>query len=828
MINLFISFIGGILAYNLFPFFPVSIIIVCTLLAIFLILRASKTSELGSPTSRKILLGALMIFFFFSGFIYTHVKDENILKIELPHEEVQVEGTIMSVPEISYGKARWTLNNVSINGVPIKGKISLSAPPEVLSQDKPPAYRDRIRTFTRLKEPHLFLNFGVNSYDPRRDGIIARGYADRIEIVSEGSGVLAWLWKKRQLLARTMESSLSEQSAALHQAIVLGLKRGITPEMRDAFTTTGLAHLLAVSGTHFALLAIILFTVIKAIVKSLPMKILTRMTLYVTPTQIAIVLAMPVLVLYALISGASTPTARSLIMVFIYMSALFIGRKKQWLNSLSIAAIIILLWEPQSLFDLSFQLSFVAVLLIGYVLEKREDRTQGIPHHPPLVKVGLFEKTFEWMKISILITIVATLGTAPFVISYFHQFPLISPISNLIITPLVCFVVLPLGLFAGFLTLLTGINPLPLSYPIDVITSLSLNAIKIASNIPYSSLHLHKPSIMIATLFLLSLAIVIKCKSRWRLLPFVFIICLYILSPFLFVGPNPTITFLDVGQGDSAVVKLPDSPAHFFKWRAKKVMLIDGGSEVYDTGRRVIAPYLYSQGIRRVDYMVLSHPHSDHYGGFIYLIEHFKVGEVWWNGRKTPEVEEFFKKIAEKGIPLRTLKRGDMFESKDYKIYVLHPYDEFYAHSPRGETSNQNNDSLVLKIEWMDAKALFTGDIEMEAEEDLIYLSKWLRSDIIKVPHQGGRSSSTEGFLRAVSPQIAVISAGRGNPFNHPHRETLDRYRRLGAMVFRTDIDGAVMVTIGDGSYQIKTYHDSRFKEVTQWQDEIRNLRLLF
>jgi len=826
MISSAVSFISGIAVFNFFPFFPFSIITVFILTAIFLIFRA--------PADKKKLSLTILALAF--GILYSFIRHEDIPEIKFPDKEVLIEGTIIDVPEVSFERIRFTLNNLLIEGQPVKGRIRLSAKPEIYSemQGLMPLYGDRIKTLVRLNEPATFHNPDVYSYDPRRDRIIASGYIDQIEIVSKGRGIMAWLYKERQRLGRIIENSLSGENASFHKAIILGLRRGITPETRDAFSATGLAHLLSISGTHFALLAFIIFKIIKVITKSLPVKILTRMTLYVTPTQIAVILTMPVLILYAMISGGSTPTIRSFIMVFIYMLALFLGRRGQWLNSLAISAIIILLWQPDALFDLSFELSFIAVLSIGYVLEKSEYRRQDTENRIQDTEKGpqkVLRLFGAKIKTSILITLSATIGTAPFVVYFFHQFPLISPISNLIITPLVCFIILPFGFFLGFFALIGNMDFMPLSGLIDTITKFSLNLIKITSYIPYSNLHPHKPSIIIVTLFFISLACIIKSKSKWRLLPLAIVLYLYIFNlPF---SNNNTlrITFLDVGQGDSAVVELPD----------KRTMLIDGGSEDYDTGRRVVAPYLWAKGIKKIDYMVLSHPHPDHYGGLIYIMDNLEVREVWLNGRMTSEGGDFFQGIQKRKIPYRVLKRGDVLETEKYKIYIFHPYDEFFADSPRGEFSNQNNNSLVLKIESGDSTTLFTGDIEIEAEENLIHLSKWLQSDIIKVPHHGGKTSSSEHFLKAVNPQIAVVSVGKNNPFNHPTKEAIERYSMIGTRLFRTDIDGAVTITpsltplpdaSGEGVkgrvYEIKTYWDSRFKEVFGLRDEIRNLRLLF
>ncbi|GBD97892.1 MAG TPA: DNA internalization-related competence protein ComEC/Rec2 [Nitrospirae bacterium] len=816
MIKFAFSFISGIAAYNFFPFFPVSISVLCI----------SIIASVFFTHCRDMKKIFIVILAFVFGFLYAYARHPDLPELTLPEHETTVEGTIVDVPGISEGKLRFTIDRIVLEGKEVQGRIRLVVLQKFF-KDKITeglfAPGDRIRALAKLKEPYMFQNPGVYSYDFKKDGIVAAGYIKQARFIGGSSGLPVWIHKKRRILGRIIDNSLSAENASFLKAIIPGLKRGISRDMRDAFSATGLAHLLSISGTHFGLLAFMVFISIRTVIKYLPIKLLSRMTLYITPTSIAIVITLPVLVFYALISGTGTPTVRSLIMVFIYMLALFLGRKGQWLNSLSIAAVIILLWNPEALFELSFQLSFIAVFSIGYVMEKRvENSAQNAELQSPLTKVGIkggvtgIQRISEKVKTAILITIAAVLGTAPIVALVFKQFPLISPVTNLIITPLVCFVILPLGFVTGFGALLFNMSSMPLSGPVDVVTHFTLKLIKWFSNIPYASYHIPDPSFAIIALYFLSLIFLMKSKFKWRFLPLILVLCFYLFSPYL-LNNSLRVTFLDVGQGDASVIELPDG----------KIMLIDGSTHEPDMGQRVIAPYLWSRGIRRVDYMVMSHPHPDHFGGLIYIMDNLDVGEIWFNGRRSDESLEFFQKMEEKDIPYRILARGDMLEAKGYKIYALHPYDEFYADSPRARFSNQNSASLVLKIENNDVSILFTGDIETEAEENLTRLGGRLKSDIIKVPHHGGRTSSLTGFIQTVSPQIAVISVGRNNPYNHPHQETLRRYEDEGVRVFRTDTSGAVTIISGGNTYEVKTYGDSRLKKVSVRQDEIRNLRLL-
>jgi competence protein ComEC len=819
MIEFAISFIAGIAAFKFITFFPISLLFISILTGSVLFMIC------GAKGKSIILLFCSCV----AGFSYSSLRQESLPEITFSDQDLIVEGTVANVPEMSGEKLRFTIDAVTVEKQKLQGRVRLVVYPEMFGSSFNESMfqpGSRIRAMAKLREPGMLRNPGVYSQDLKHSGIAAVGYVKQARLINRTESLPAFISGKRQNLGKIIDESLNAENAAFYKAIIPGLKRGISQDMRDAFSSTGLAHLLSISGTHFGLLALMVFAVIRSAVQLLPNSCLVGLTLYITPARIAILCTTPVLVLYAVMSGLSTPTIRSFIMVAIYMLALFLGRRGQWLNSLAIAAVIILLWRPDALFELSFLLSFMAVLSIGYVLEQRsrfENNSSQLRFHKG-GKVSFMKGLARAMKASgekiktgVLITISAVLGTAPIVALVFKQFPLLSPLTNLVITPFVCFIILPLGLAAGCISLIFDLPLLPFSGVIDGVTFFTLNLIKGFSEIPFSFVHVHNPSAAVIVMYYLCLILFIGSNMKWRIIPIALVVCMYLVSPLLF-HHNLSVTFLDAGQGDSAVIVLPD----------KKVMLVDGSTGEPDIGRMAIAPYLRSRGIRTIDYMVMSHPHPDHYGGLVSLLDRFDVREIWLNSTAVHAAEEFLIEIIKRGVPYKVPERGDVLVADRYKVYVLHPYDEFHARSSRGEFSNQNSSSLVLKIESDDASVLFTGDIEEEAEENLSYLGNWLKSDIIKVPHHGGRTSSSHAFLKAVDPEIAVVSAGRNNMFRHPHRESLERYRSSGVSVYRTDRDGAVTIRAVNKSYEIETYEDSRFKEVESWQDEIRNLKLLF
>jgi competence protein ComEC len=606
VLNVAVSFISGLIAFNFFSFFPLSLTLSGISVTLFLF---SKHSE-----ERRWVFQIILIFIF--GMFYGFIFHERPPEISFPDEEVFVEGIVSDVPEKSEGRVRFTLSDVEVNGKDIPGKVRLFIFQEQFGESRSSVILspgDRVGAVSILKEPVVFRNPGVYSYDLRKDGVNAVGYIRYMRFSSSGSGWMYWLFKKRQMLGRIIDNSLSKESAGLHRAIVPGLKRGIDLKTREAFSAAGLAHLLSISGTHFGLLAFIVFGAVRRLVKCLPVLVFTKMTLYITPSQIAVITTLPVLFLYALISGASIPTVRSFIMVIIYMLALFLGRKGQWLNSLSIAAVIILFWQPGAVYELSFQLSFVAVLSIGYVLEARGKRQEAAGNgleeesktteNPEKLRIGtgrqqkLIKKIYEKVKTGMLMTVAAVMGTAPVAALVFKQFPLVAPVTNLLVTPLVCFVILPLGFFAGFSALLLNLPSMPLNEITEAVTELVLWLVTLFSSLPYASFHVHAPTALMTVCYYISLFLIFKrgvrSRSKWELLPLAVVIIWYLSGPYL-NGNSFKVTFLDVGQGEAAQIDLPDN----------KTMLIDGGAERPDIGRMVVAPFLWSKGIKRIDYIV--------------------------------------------------------------------------------------------------------------------------------------------------------------------------------------------------------------------------------
>jgi ComEC/Rec2-related protein len=410
------------------------------------------------------------------------------------------------------------------------------------------------------------------------------------------------------------------------------------------------------------------------------------------------------------------PAIRSTIMITAFVVAYLIDRDGDPFNITLLAALLILALDPFALFGVGFQLSFVGVLTIFYAYRclppvSTDDTHEGRSRR----SVTRFKR---WLRDGVVVSVFASLGTAPLVLYHFERLPCIAPLANIIVAPFAS-VAVPSAIVVGIWLVWPWLLP----------------------------------------------------AGRGHLL----------------------VTFLDVGHGDASFIRFPHGTT----------MLIDGGGSYrddIDIGARVVAPFLRHTRVRCLDYLVATHPHPDHAKGLGFILGDFRVGQFWDNG--APLRSEWYSAL--RGVAVRRgIYRDVMAEGYTAAVIdgvhltLLHPSATFQPPTKRrggGDEVSENNRSLVLRLTYGAVSVLFTGDIEQEAERFLLQAGHDLRSTIVKVPHHGSRSSSSEPFVRAVDPRLAVFSVPRDGRFGHPHPAVVERYKAAGASIWRTDDHGAVTV----------------------------------
>ncbi len=704
--------------------------------------------------------------------------------------------------------------------IPVSGNIRLVIPSDLNFQ-----YGDFIRFHTSLKKIQSFQNPGGFDYERYMNlhGIYATGFvANNSQIVllrqNTASGIRLKLETFRLYLKRIIYQNASTPQREIIEAMTIGNQKAIPAAVRDNFNKTGTSHILSINGLHIGIIAASAFFFVFLVLKSSE-----YLMLRFNIIKLAMVAAFLMVLISAFIAGMEIPVQRSTLMALIFLIALIGGRQKDLYNTLILAALIILVISPEALFDSSFQLSFMAVLALIYIIPRFRDFSIKQLELLPLWGQSII----RYIYLSAIVCSAVTIGTLPLIIFYSNRVSSITIIANLILVPLLGTLVLTISMF---FILSAFLSPAIAGYLIKLASffvQISVNIINKLAALPWSSFNCITPNIVEIAVFYLFIFLLIqfiderkKRKThkgfllrRFQVLKYLLVIVvLFFAADITYLtfkdkfSSDLKITIIDVGQGNSTFVQFPGG----------ENMLIDGGGfsdSFFDTGKSVLAPFLYHERIRNVDTVVLSHPHPDHLLGLIYIMNNFDVRQVW---RSNLPIDLEIYPEWEKTIKLNNINVCMTSNKSPERIFngvrvkVLWPLNYSPQDMNNLSYDKVNDSSLVLKITFGKVSFLIPGDISADIEKQLIKSKTDLRSDVLVVPHHGSAHSSSTEFIKAVACRYAIVSAGKENVFHHPHPSTLQRHNDVGVNTFRTDRNGAVTLMTDGRKLNVDTFRESR------------------
>ncbi|MFQ5587397.1 MAG: DNA internalization-related competence protein ComEC/Rec2 [Nitrospiria bacterium] len=827
LVALTLAFIGGLLFGEAFSYFPLTLSLF-VLLLIFL-----EGCFLRSTLIPMSLIAVWGIGFFTHQTVSTPFFAHD-LRHFLDQGPVKIRAQVTEAPRHAPGYVALQMKALAIfsqnTPQPASGAFQLF----ISEEDIPFEYGDQLEMTLRLRRPREYRNPGTFLYADYQRRIGRDGMAwlpDFKGIQKTGNGgnpLLKSIYRWREDLRHKILDTVNAPASSVLMAMLIGESGYLNDETRETFINAGLAHLLAVSGTHLAFIALFVFTGSRGLILRLPENLLIKLSTRKLPTQWATLPTALTVTFYTFLAGGKIGTLRALTMILIYLFSIWIGRRRDLSTSLALAALFILLSHPRAVFEISFLLSFTAVLVILLFSAWREKQNPA-SGDPPFTAASSWIQTALIKPLSFVFftSLSAAIGTAPLTLYFFHQFSWVGFVSNVILTPAAGWLFIPFSLICAILSL--GADTFLFPEWHEGIWGIFLGLTRFFAALPGADRHFAAPPLMLVLTFYGSLFFMLITQKSQKA------VCIATFSFFaIFLGrgvlrippENPRVTFLDVGQGDAAFVEFPNG----------QTMLIDGGSA--RAGQYAVAPFLWQRRIRTIDTLIATHPQFDHIGGLPFILRNFKVNTVWTNGRAhdSDTFQNFVTALDQNGAAHRV-----MTARKPLPAMGNCTFSSFNPSKPVAgqavQTSNKsNNHSLVFRMSCKNkdkppVSFLFTGDIEEAAEARILRDTPTLQSTILKTPHHGSRSSSSVSFIAAVSPKIALFSAGRNNRYRHPHPDILKRYETRGAAAYRTDEAGAVMIEIGE-DLSVTTDRDTR-PDPVQWsrslfRQEVRNLKKLF
>lgn len=576
------------------------------------------------------------------------------------------------------------------------------------------------------------------------------------------------IFKVRNTLDNKITQLHNKTTRGLLRGLILADRSGIDYNTNTDFMNAGVVHVLSVSGLHVGYIVLIFLF------------LFSRFNLYWRSA-----LTIIGLFLYMIITGSEAPVFRSTLMASAIIATPFLGRDTNGYNTLSFAALIILMLNPLELFNPSFQLSFSAILALIIFFPKVKKYVDA---------KNISNRYIKYFLMFLGSTLIAQIGTLPFTLAYFGRISLTSLLANFLVIPL-SGIIVGLGIVSLILSMISSWAASIYASCNELLTYLLLYSVKVFGNPDYSFISIKQFTLYDSVLFYLTLGTLFGLWKHFIRPMAKVIFTLLLISTFLAASTfdnaellaknRLTIVAIDVGQGDAFLISFPNG----------KTALVDAGNATkhFDNGKRVILPLLEKLGIDIIDYAFISHIDSDHYMGILELIKQKKVGEVYkpsCDSQKQNDLD--FENILKRNhIPIKYYFSSSL-EIGNTKLYFLNNKANLFISS--------NDKSGVFRLVYGKNSFLFTGDAGKAIEKE--YLSKYgtfLKSDVLKVAHHGSKSSSSWEFLSTITPKYVLISAGIMNKFHHPSNEVLGRLRKLHTKIIRTDELGACILS-SDGN----------------------------
>ncbi len=769
-----------------------------------------KKSKLKNYLKTILIISLSFSIFFLLGNICLYLKYKNIIKhsIQLkPYVDTKtpsiLEGIILLCPK--------PLKNNGIRYKVVATKILSPYPKKLTAQfisltlkDTPLSliapgdvirFKAKLKSIRNYNSPGSFnrklwweqKDIRISAYcnSPLNIAIISKWEPNHFDILKP------WLWpifleRLRFKILNELKTGFSDSSFPLAAALLLGIKTAIPDTTRQLFSDLGIGHLLAISGLHMALIGLLFGSTIYIIILFIP-----NALYYLNIRKFTCAITLIFLFIYCALTGFSPSATRAFIMILTFSIAFLFDLSSDSLNTLAIAAWIILLLNPLSLFSISFQLSFSAVLFLilsWKVFSKKE-----------LLRLQVRDKKYRLFKLLyefLLISLIAFVVTVPLISFYFNRISIISIIANLFFVPIISFLILPLLISSLFLLLIYKDLAFFLWKIANYAIEITLNAMNYLSKLVPCALWVSPPTILeiviyygILTLIFLIWMYDIKWKKSLSLLAIG--LCLFILFiPKINSFNGIRFYVLDVGQGLCQVLELP---------RQKKIVLIDAGPSFpsgFNTGQVVVGPFLRKIGYKKIDIVICSHPERDHIGGIIPLINEFKIGKIFYPyAIKTNNIcwKQTLTLIGQKHIKTFAIHKIKTIKIDNATIKIFP-----YINNKLSKKVSKNERCLVTEVIYKQKKILLCADINKRRELSLIKTQNIRKIDVIVVPHHGSLSSSSLQFLKATKPHIAIFSVGFNNHLHLPSNKVVNRYKGIGALILRTDINGTICIAISD------------------------------